>query len=100
MTTTSTFGRSSIIIGFLNANGFHEETQVHYFDWCEASLKYKKHLLDTWNGYYLHEWLLEHDLEYNFSSTYRGNYESYWQQEVAEHGGREAFKTLWDRYKN
>ena len=87
-------------LSILNANGFHEETQVHYFDWCEASLKYKKHLLDTWNGYDLHEWLLEHDLEYNFSSTYRGNYESYWQQEVAEHGGREAFKTLWDMYKN
>tara|TARA_B110000495_G_scaffold76040_1_gene65193 strand:+ start:347 stop:1846 length:1500 start_codon:yes stop_codon:yes gene_type:complete len=87
-------------LAILNANGFHEGTQIHYFDWCEASLNYKKHLLETWDGYDLHEWLLEHDLEYNFSSAYRGNYESFWQQEVAEHGGREAFKTLWDRYKN
>jgi len=86
-------------LAILNANGFHEGTTVHYFDWCEASLNYKRHLLETWDGYDLDKWLLEHDLKYNFSSTYRGNYKQFWDQEVSEHGGREAFKKLWDRYK-
>ena len=86
-------------LAILNANGFHSGTTVHYFDWCEASLKFKKHLLETWDGYDLDEWLLEHDLEYNFSSTYRGNYKKFWQQELKEFGGSVAFQRLWDRYK-
>ena len=91
-------------LAILNANRFHDRTmehpgtKVHYFDWCDASLLYKRDLIETWDGYDLHLWLLEHDLKYNFSSTYRGNYESFWLQEVEEHGGREAFKKLWDRY--
>tara|TARA_E500000178_G_scaffold338245_1_gene378331 strand:+ start:3096 stop:4565 length:1470 start_codon:yes stop_codon:yes gene_type:complete len=86
-------------LAILNTNGFHKDTTVNYFDWCEASLNYKKHLLETWDGYDLDTWLLEHDLKYNFSSTYRGNYKKFWEQEVKEHGGREAFKELWDRYR-
>ena len=86
-------------LAILNANGFHEKTTVTYFDWCEASLNYKRHLLETWDGVDLHKWLLEHDLRYNFSSTYRGTYEEFWIQEVNEHGGPEAFKNLWDRYR-
>jgi hypothetical protein len=85
-------------LAILNANGFHEGTAVHYFDWCEASLNYKKHLLETWNGVDFHKWLLDNDLKYNFSSTYRGNYEKFWHQEVSEQGGAESFKKLWDRY--
>lgn len=87
-------------IAILNANGFHEGTTVHYFDWCEASLKYKKHLLETWDGYDLDAWLTEHDLEYNFSSTYRGNYKKFWEQELKDFGGSLAFQRLWERYKN
>jgi len=86
-------------LAILNANGFHEGTTVHYFDWCEASINYKKHLLETWNGYDLDKWLLEHDLDYNFSSTYRGNYKQFWEQELKEFGGSLAFQRLWDRYK-
>jgi len=86
-------------LAILNANGFHRGTTVHYFDWCEASLNYKKHLLETWDGYDLDKWLLEHDLEYNFSSTYRGNYKQFWEQEMKEHGGSLAFQRLWSRYK-
>jgi len=85
-------------LAILSANRFHKDTIVHYFDWCNASLDFKKHLLETWNGVDLHKWLIEHDLKYNFSSTYRGNYERFWLQEVAEHGGPTAFKELWDRY--
>jgi hypothetical protein len=85
-------------LAILNTNGFNELTRVHYFDWCDASLLYKRHLLETWDGLDLHLWLLEHDLKYNFSSTYRGNYESYWHQELNEFGGAIAFKQLWDRY--
>ena len=86
-------------LAILNANGFHAGTTVHYFDWCEASLNYKKNLIETWDGYDLDQWLLEHDLEYNFSSTYRGNYKQFWEQEMHEHGGQLAFQRLWDRYK-
>lgn len=86
-------------LAILNANGFHSGTTVHYFDWCEASLNYKKHLLETWDGYDLDKWLLENDLKYNFSSTYRGNYKQFWDQEVAEHGGSLAFQRLWARYR-
>jgi hypothetical protein len=86
-------------IAILQANGFHEGTTVHYFDWCNASLDYKKHLLETWDGYDLDKWLLENDLKYNFSSTYRGNYKEFWDQEVSEHGGPQEFKKLWDRYR-
>ena len=85
-------------LGLLKTNGFNKDTVIHYFDWCDASLLYKRHLVETWNGVDLHLWLLEHDLKYNFSSTYRGNYESYWQQELQDFGGAEAFKELWDRY--
>jgi hypothetical protein len=87
-------------LAILNANGFHNNTTVYYFDWCDVSLQYKKHLLETWDGYDLHKWLLENDLKYNFSSTYRGNYESFWKQELKEFGGSLAFQKLWSRYKN
>lgn len=86
-------------LAILDANGFHQGTTVHYFDWCKASLDYKKHLLETWDGYDLDAWLLEHDLEYNFSSTYRGNYKEFWQQELKDFGGSLRFQRLWDRYR-
>lgn len=86
-------------LAILEANGFHSGTTVHYFDWCEASLNYKKHLLETWDGYDLDTWLLENDLKYNFSSTYRGNYKQFWEQELKDFGGSLAFQRLWDRYK-
>lgn len=83
----------------LKNNGFHEDTIVNYYDWCDSSLKFKQHLLETWDGVDFHKWLLEYDLEYNFSSTYRGNYEEFWKQEIQkEFGSEEAFKELWDRY--
>jgi hypothetical protein len=85
-------------LSILNANGFHNTTEVHYFDWCKASLDYRKDLLKTWNGVDFHKWLLVNDLKYNFSSTYRGNYEKFWNQEVSEQGGAESFKKLWDKY--
>lgn len=85
----------------LKNNGFHENTIVNYYDWCDASLNFKKHLLKTWDGVDFHKWLLEHDLAYNFSSTYRGNYEEFWKQEIQkEFGSEEEFKELWDRYSN
>jgi hypothetical protein len=83
----------------LKNNGFHENTIVNYYDWCDSSLKFKQHLLETWDGVDFHKWLLEHDLEYNFSSTYRGNYEEFWKQEIQkEFGSEQEFKELWDRY--
>lgn len=86
-------------LAILNANGFHRGTTVHYFDWCEASLDYKKDLLETWDGYDLDEWLLTNDLKYNFSSTYRGNYKEFWKQELKEFGGSLSFQRLWNRYR-
>lgn len=87
-------------LALLRNNGFHDKTVVHYFDWCPASLNYKKHLLETWDGYDLDKWLLENDGLYNFSSTYRGNYSEFWQLELSkEFGSREEFKQLWDRYR-
>ena len=84
----------------LENNGFHENTVVHYFDWCNASLDFKKHLLETWNGKDFHKWLLEHDLEYNFSSTYRGNYEKFWRSEIDKefNNSEDEFYELWQRY--
>ena len=87
-------------LSILHTNGFNDNTKIHYFDWCDASLLYKRELIETWIGVDLHMWLLEHDLKYNFASTYRGNYEPFWQQELQDFGGAEAFKKLWDRYVN
>lgn len=88
-------------LALLRNNQFHENTVVHYFDWCEASLMFKKHLLETWDGIDLHKWLLENDLKYNFSSTYRGNYEDFWNSEIEnEFESAEKFKELWDRYRS
>jgi hypothetical protein len=87
-------------LALLRNNQFHDKTVVHYFDWCEASLNFKKHLLETWDGIDFHKWLFEQDLKYNFSSTYRGNYEEFWNKEVFnEFESPEQFKELWDRYK-
>jgi hypothetical protein len=86
-------------LSILSANGFHEKTTVNYFDWCEASLNFKKHLLETWDGIDLYKWLLKNDLKYNFSSTYRGNYEKYWINELKDFGGAEKFKSVWDVYR-
>lgn len=87
-------------VALLRNNQFHENTVVHYFDWCDSSLKFKKHLIDTWDGLDFDSWLLEHDLEYNFSSTYRGNYSEFWRLELKnEFGSPEEFKELWDRYR-
>ena len=55
--------------------------------------------METWDGYDLDKWLLEHDLTYNFSSTYRGNYKQFWEQELKEFGGSFRFQSLWDRYR-
>jgi hypothetical protein len=86
-------------IALLRNNGFHENTIVNYYDWCDSSLRFKKHLLETWDGIDFDKWLLKHDLEYNFSSTYRGNYSEFWKKELdKEFGSAEAFKQLWDRY--
>lgn len=87
-------------LALLRNNQFHNNTVVHYFDWCESSVNFKKHLLETWNGLDFDKWLLEHDLEYNFSSTYRGNYSEFWELEISkEFVDKEQFKILWDRYK-
>lgn len=86
-------------LALLRSNGFHSNTHVHYFDWCQASLNFKKHLLESWDGVDFHKWLLKHDLEYNFSSTYRGNYQQFWELELKEFGSEEEFKILWDRYR-
>jgi hypothetical protein len=87
-------------LALLRNNQFHSKTVVHYFDWCESSLNFKKHLLETWDGIDLDKWLLEHDLKYNFSSTYRGNYKEFWDLEVnKEFESPEKFKKLWDRYR-
>lgn len=87
-------------IALLRNNGFHDNTIVNYYDWCDSSLNFKKRLLETWDGLDFDKWLLEHDLEYNFSSTYRGNYTEFWNREIdKEFGSAEAFKELWDRYR-
>lgn len=86
-------------LAILSSNGFHKNTRVNYFDWCDASLKFKEHLLETWDGIDLHKWLLQNDLKYNFASTYRGNYEKYWFNELKDFGGAEKFKEVWDRYR-
>lgn len=87
-------------VALLRNNQFHDKTVVHYYDWCDSSLKFKKHLIETWDGLDFDKWLLENDLKYNFSSTYRGNYSDFWNLEVEkEFGSREEFKELWDRYR-
>lgn len=87
-------------LALLRNNQFHNGTVVHYFDWCDASLNFKKHLLETWDGIDFHRWLLQHDLKYNFSSTYRENYKEFWDLEIQnEFQSSENFKALWDRYR-
>lgn len=86
-------------LALLENNRFHENTEVHYFDWCSASLDFKKDLLGSWDGIDFDKWLLGHDIKYNFSSTYRGNYKDFWNLELKEFGGPEKFKMVWDRYR-
>lgn len=87
-------------LALLRNNGFHDNTVVHYFDWCPSSLNFKKHLVETWDGIDFDKWLLEHDLSYNFSSTYRGTYHEFWRKELEnEFGSDDDFKQLWDRYR-
>jgi hypothetical protein len=87
-------------LALLRNNQFHKNTTVHYFDWCESSLNFKKHLVETWDGLDFDKWLLDNDLKYNFSSTYRGNYSEFWELEInKEFNNKEEFKELWDRYK-
>lgn len=87
-------------VALLRNNRFHDKTVVHYFDWCNSSLDFKKHLIETWDGLDFDKWLLEHDLQYNFSSTYRGNYHEFWRSELKnEFGSDSEFKELWDRYR-
>jgi hypothetical protein len=87
-------------LAILRNNGFHKNTVINYFDWCESSLKFKKHLLETWDGRNFDEWLLKHDLEYNYSSAYRGNFSKLWKMELdLEFENSDKFKILWDRYK-
>lgn len=87
-------------LALLRNNGFHEGTIVNYYDWCEASLNYKKHLLETWDGVDFDQWLLTNDLKYNFASTYRGNYTEFWKKELKmEFGSAEEFQELWNRYR-
>ena len=87
-------------VALLRNNQFHDKTVVHYFDWCNSSLDFKKHLIETWDGLDFDKWLLEHDLQYNFSSTYRGNYHEFWRSELKnEFGSDSEFKELWDRYR-
>lgn len=87
-------------LALLRNNEFHSGTVIHYFDWCESSLNFKKHLLETWDGTNFDEWLLKYDLLYNFSSTYRGNYSEFWNLEIEKEFIDEAhFKELWNRYR-
>lgn len=87
-------------LALLRNNKFHDGTVVHYYDWCSSSLNFKKDLVETWDGLDFDKWLLERDLKYNFSSTYRGNYTEFWNTEVyKEFNSPEEFKTLWDRYR-
>lgn len=85
----------------LKINGFDKNTVIHYYDWSSPSLKFKKHLLESWDGLDLDKWLVKHDLEYNFNGVYRGNYKKFWELEL-EHvfGNQLEFKKLWDRYKS
>lgn len=85
----------------LDNNGFHKNTVVHYFDWCDSSLNFKRHLLETWDGRDFYKWLLENDLRYNFSSTYRGNYKKFWLSEIDKefNGSEEEFYNLWQKYR-
>ena len=87
-------------LALLRNNEFHEKTVVHYYDWCNASLDFKRDLLETWDGRDFHLWLLKNDLKYNFSSTYRGNYEEFWKLEITnEFGSDDQFQELWNRYR-
>jgi hypothetical protein len=86
-------------LALLKNNEFHKNTVIHYYDWCTSSLNFRKHLLETWDGYDLDKWLLENDSQYNFCSTYRGTYKEYWDLELLEFESKEKFKELWDRYK-
>lgn len=87
-------------VALLRNNKFHEKTIVHYFDWCSSSLNFRKHLIETWDGLDFDKWLLENDLKYNFSSTYRGNYYEFWRSELKNEFGTDSeFKELWDRYR-
>jgi len=86
-------------IMLLNNNGFHDNTIVNYYDWCSASLNFKKELLQTWNGIDFDKWLNKNDLKYNFASTYRKNYKQFWDQEIEkEFGSIDNFKNLWNNY--
>lgn len=88
------------VLKLLDVNGFHPNTKIIYYDWCNASLAFKKLLLETWDGKDFHLWLEKHDRDFVFSNGNKMDYEKFWRQEIKkEFCSEEHFRYLWDRYK-
>lgn len=101
-TIDAIFGTASgfKVLKLLEINSFHNDTSVVYYDWCDASLRFKKLLLETWDGKDFHLWLEQHDNDFVFSNGNKSDYKKFWHQEIEKEFGSEGnFKDLWDRYR-
>jgi len=88
----------------LNHFGFHEETEIMFYDYSKASLAFKKLLVTQWDGEDYPAFITWALNKYNFSETGGTETEIYtrqelWEREINWWGSEKAIKEHWDRYK-
>ena len=88
----------------LNHFGFHEETEIVFYDYSKPSLAFKKLLVTQWDGEDYPAFVTWALTKYNFSET--GGVETQtltrqelWEREINWWGSEKAIKEHWDRYK-
>jgi len=88
----------------LNHFGFHEETEIMFYDYSKPSLAFKKLLVTQWDGEDYPAFITWALNKYNFSETGGTETEIYtrqelWEREINWWGSEKAIKEHWDRYK-
>ena len=88
----------------LNHFGFHENTEVVFYDYSKPSLAFKKLLVTQWDGEDYPAFITWALSKYSFSETGGTETEIYtrdelWKREIEWWGTEKAIKDHWDRYK-
>jgi len=88
----------------LNTFGFHENTEVVFYDYSKQALAFKKMLLAHWDGEDYPSFLRWAKKKYTINETggvetEHRSYEQLWDREVSWWGSEKAIKDHWDKYK-
>ena len=88
----------------LNHFGFHENTEIVFYDYSKPSLAFKKLLVTQWDGEDYPAFISWAIKKYSFSET--GGVETetltrqeLWEREISWWGTEKQIKDHWDRYK-